>query len=420
MALHGIESILVTFLLKTNYYIMQNHFKHWIPAVLLSLLSVNLYAQTVYLTEAKKIPFKRIVFLDETGGTLRYTAFYQGASAPQGDLTVRFSVDPAKVAAYNARYGTEYRLLPQESWSLGMNSAVIAQGSVSAPPGEVKVTGKGYLKPSQEYLLPITVSVPGNAAEVDPVLSTVYYLITAVHAPGDVPRREVYADMVDDQFFSFHDKCLLALNSSGDVLRYGWNDTLKKFDAPTTTQTGWSGIVRMSQGGVNTIQALDHHGAVVTYQLDKDALVVPSSNSPGGVIFTGLGTNYMPVGNGKHGKLLMINHRDDGFLNHYGLNADWTAYRGPQTSTPFDFRIYKTLFFYGQEMIGITESGDMWLHPFSPSDFTFSTAAKKIGSGWEDYTHVTAFGTNLLARDANGKLWLYEFDIRGFWALKSP
>ena len=397
---------------------MKKHFKHLIPVVILSVLSMNLSAQTVYLTEADRIPFYRTVFLDEKGSTLRYTAFYQGVSSPQGDITVSFSVDAAKVAAYNARHGTAYPMLPKECWSLGLNSAVIGQGLVSAPPGEVKVTGKGYLKPSEEYLLPVTVSVKGDLAEVDPVRSTVYYLITAVHAPGDVPHREVYDDMVDDQFFSFNDKCLLAVNSSGDVLRYGWNEVGKKFDVPTTIQTGWSGIVRMSQGGVNTIQALDNHGAVVTYQLDKDALTVPSSNSPGGVIFTGLGTNYMPVGNGKHSKLLLINHRDDGFLNHYGLNASWTAYRGPQTSTPFDFRIYKTLFFYGQDMIGITKSGDMWLHQFAPSVFTFSTGAKKIGSGWEDYTHVTAFGTNLLARDGNGKLWLYEFDLRGFWALK--
>ena len=397
---------------------MKKYFKHLIPAMLLSVLSVNLHAQTVYLTEAQRIPFKRIVFLDENGGTFRYTAFYQGAAAPQGDITVNFSVDPAKVAAYNAQHGTNYQLLPKECWSLGMHSAVIAQGSVSAPPGEVKVAGKGHLKPSQEYLLPVTVSVEGNAAEVDPALSTVYYIITAVRAPGDVPRREVYPEMVNDRFFSFNDVCLLALNPSGDVLRYGWNEAAEKFDAPVTIQTGWNGIVRMSQGGVNTIQALNHQGAVVTYQLDKDATAVPSCDNTSGTIFTGLETNYMPVGNGKHDRLLLICNRD-GFLNHYVLNAAWTVFRGPQTSTPFDLRIYKTLFFYGQDMIGITESGDMWLHQFSPSYFTFSTGAKKIGSGWEDYTHVTAFGTNLLARDTNGKLWLFEFDTRVFWALKS-
>ncbi|MCL2624801.1 MAG: DUF1735 domain-containing protein, partial [Planctomycetaceae bacterium] len=169
---------------------MKKYFKHFIPAMLFCVLSMNLSAQTVYLAEAGRNPFHRTMFIDEQGGTFRYTAFYQGVSVPQGDITVSFSVDAAKAAAYNAQHGMAYTMLPKESWSLGMDSAVIARGSVSAAPGEVKVLGKGYLKPSEKYILPVTVSVKGNLAEVDPVRSTVYYIITAV-TPVNVARKQI-------------------------------------------------------------------------------------------------------------------------------------------------------------------------------------------------------------------------------------
>ena len=366
-------------------------------------------AQSVYLAEANRNPFKRFMFINDKGETFRYTAFYKGASEPQGDLTVKFSVDTAKVDTFNAQHGTSYKMLPKESYRLGTNSATIARGSVSATPGEVSVMGKGLLKPSEEYLLPITVSVEGNLAKVDPALSTICYVITIVTAPEDFPHWEVYPDTPNGFFCPFNDKCLLILTSTGDLQRYGWNEASKKFDAPTTIQTGWSDIKAMTKGAGNTIQVFHNNGSIITYQLNNDASQEPLYR---GTIFTAANTgvdNFKLIGNGNHRKMLLM-QVNNGHLMHYGLNADWTEFIGPMTATPFDLRIYKILFFYHQDMIGITESGDMWFHQFSPSDFSFSASPTKISSGWKNFTHIIAFGTNLLARDANGKLRLYEFD----------
>ena len=377
-------------------------------AVLLFVMPMSLFAQTVYLAEAGRNPFKRTMFLSEQGETFRYTACYKGALAPQEDIAVTFSVDAAKADAYNAKHGTSYQVLPKGSYTMGMDSAVIPKGTVSAAPGYVNVKGKGHLKASEKYILPVTMSVKGNLATADPELATVYYLITMVTAPGDFPHREVYPDMVNNIFFSFNDKCLLALTPSGDLLRYGWNETVKRFDGPTTVQTGWSNVRVISPGAVNTIQALDESGAILTYQFNEGGTQLDYRGTIFTVSNTGGPDNYKPTGNGKHSRMLLI-HAKNGYLMNYGLNATWTEHTGLMASTPFDFRIYKILFFYNQDVIGITESGDLWIHKFSPAGFTFSTTPTKISGGWKDFTHMTAFGTNLLARDANGKLWLYEF-----------
>ena len=383
-----------------------------ISFALLFVLSANLSAQTVYLAEANRIPFQRTMFLSDQGETFRYTACFKGPLAPQDDIAVTFSVDAAKADAFNAQHGTSYRMLPKESYTIGTDSAVIPKGTVSAAPGYITVKGKGHLKASEKYILPVTVSVKGNLAAVDPKLSTVYYVIAFVTAPGDFPHREVYPEMGSDPFFSFNDKCLLSLTPSGDVLRYGWNETAKKFDAPATVQTGWNEIKAVTQGANNTLQVFMKEGSIITYQLNEDGSRVPPLSDPKGTIFTAYNTgvsNFNLVGNGKHNRLLLI-QVNNGYLMHYGVNAAWTEYAGSMTSTPFDFRIYKFLFFYNQDIIGITESGDLWVHKFSPG-FAFSTSPTKISSGWKGFTHMTAFGTNLLARDANGKLWLYEFAL---------
>ena len=379
-----------------------------ISVMLLSMLPASLSAQTVYLAEANRNPFKRTIFLSEQGETFRYTACYKGPLAPQGDIAVTFSVDAAKADAYNTKHGTSYQILPKGSYTIGMDSAVIPKGTVSAAPGYITVKGKGHLKASEKYIRPVTMSVKGNLAKAEPELSTVYYLITIVTAPGDFPHREVAPDMVNNIFFSFNDKCLLALTPSGDLLRYGWNETAKKFDAPTTVQTGWNEIKEMAQGANNTVQVFYKDGSIVTYQFNEDATSAPLKT---GTIFTAQNTgvnNFILVGNGKHSRMLLI-QVNNGYLMNYGLNATWTEHTGLMVQTPFDCRIYKTLFFYNQDAVGITESGDLWIHKFSPSDFSFSTSPAKISSGWKDFTHITAFGNNLLARDASGKLWLYEF-----------
>ena len=388
---------------------MKNHFKHWIPTVALFLLSVNLHAQTVYLSEAKRNPCKRIVFLDETGGTLRYTAFYQGASAPQGDLTVRFSVDPAKVAAYNARHGTEYRLLPNESWSLGMHSAVIAQGSVAATPGEVKVAGKGHLKPSQEYLLPVTVSVEGNAAEVDPALSTVYYLITVV-TPVDVARKQIgRLPPGIKSVFGFGDDGLIADEGNGKLTRYRYTGDSLDEAAPVSVPDNLKEMAQL-------INFRNRHligfyrgaggGQLWSFPVRADGKSVGTRENIFGTAGYNMFSDIFP-----HGTNLYC-RKPGGELMLYPLteSLEWIYSGLASLGGGFNHPI---LFGYGESLIVVTKEGVMWKHPILENG-RLSTAAK-IGTGWNLYDKIVVVGKDLLCVDKEGVVWRIRFHDEGFW-----
>ena len=57
----------------------------------------------------------------------------------------------------------------------------------------------------------------------------------------------------------------------------------------------------------------------------------------------------------------------------------------------------------------------MWLHTWDAATMTYSITPKQIGSGWDKYTHVIPWGKAILARDTNGNLHRYEFNLEDSW-----
>ena len=388
---------------------MKKYFKHLIPAMLFFVLSVNLHAQTVYLAEAKRNPFKRTVFLGENGGTLRYTAFYQGASAPQGDITVGFSVDPAKAAAYNAEHGTEYQLLPKESYSFGISSAVIATGSVSAAPGEVKVAWKGYLKPSDEYILPVTMNVKGNLAEVDPALSTVYYIITIV-TPIDVARKQIgQLPKEMKSVFRFGDNYLMTDEGNGKLTRYRY--TGDRLDEATPVSVP-DNLKEMAQ----LINFRDHHligfyrgasnGQLWCFPFGADGKSVGSREKIFGTAGYNMFSDILP-----HGTNLYC-RKPGGELMLYPLTESFEWIYAGLATVGGGFN-HPILFDYGESLIVVTKEGVMWKYPILENGLL--DVAARIGSGWNLYDKITVVGNDLLCVDKEGIVWQIKFRDEGFW-----
>ena len=391
---------------------MKKYFKHFIPAMLLFALSANLHAQTVYLTEAKRNPCQRTVFLDENGSTLRYTAFYQGPLAPQGDITVNFHVDSAKAAAYNAQHGTKYPMPPKECWSLGMNTAVIAQGSVSASPGEVKVTGKGYLKPSEEYILPVSVSVEGNSAEVDPALSTVYYIITAV-TPMDVARKQIGRLPTGmKSVFGFGDKYLMTDEGNGKLTRYRY--TGDRLDEATPVSVP-DNLKEMSQ----LINFRNHHligfyrgasnGQLWSFPFGADGKSVGARESIFGTGGYNMFSDIFP-----HGTNLYC-RKPGGELMLYPLteSLEWVYSGLAGLGSGFNHPI---LFCYGKSLMVITGEGVMWKYPILENGQLGFAA--KTGTGWNLYDKIAVVGNDLLCVDKEGIVWQIKFSDEGYWVHK--
>jgi len=390
---------------------MKKYLKRLIPAILLSVLSVVLSAQTVYLAEAGRNPFNRTVFLDDKGELFRYTAFYKGVSALSGDITVNFSVDDVKVVAYNAQHGTAYKMLPRGSYTVDKNSAVIVKGSVSAPSGEVKVTGKG-LKASEKYILPVTVSVKGNLADVDPVLSTVYYIITAVPAPINVvPKQAGKLPSGTKSVFGLGSKYLIANRGNGELTRYHYMGS----SIGEATQVSVPDNLKDMALLVNFC---DHHfiglyrgasnGQLWSFPIGADGKSVETSDNIFGTSGYNIFSDIFP-----HGTNLYC-RKPNGELMLYPLTESlkWADSGVRSLGNGWN---HPVIFGYGKSLIVIDKEGIMWRYPIHANGMV--GLATKIGTGWDVYNKIVVVGNDLLCVDKEDVVWQIKFKDEGYWII---
>lgn len=102
-------------------------------------------------------------------------------SGPVGhDVTAALAVDASKVDLYNARHGTDYKLLDPAHYELSAASLPIAAGDVTSPEADINFKGLTQLPLDVTYLLPVSVtsgdvSLLGGSA-------TVWYLVKQTSA----------------------------------------------------------------------------------------------------------------------------------------------------------------------------------------------------------------------------------------------
>lgn len=139
----------------------------------------------VYMPQAGKNPVINDLIMSDTLQTIVYGANYGGTGYPDKNITVRFQVNTALVDSFNRRNGTSYRPLPEGSYQLQANSAVIPKGKVSTDPLDLKIKTIGALEDGVEYLLPLQITRADNDS-VSSSLGTTYYVIKASYQIVDV------------------------------------------------------------------------------------------------------------------------------------------------------------------------------------------------------------------------------------------
>ena len=374
----------------------------------------------LYMPQAVDSPASKRLFMLEDVQTLHYSAFYSGYSAPN-DINIRFEVRPELVQKFNEDNSTEYDFLPEGAWELEADQAFIPAGGCTTELMDINITTFGHIRPFKEYMLPVVMLT--DDVKVSEQLSTLYYVISAAYEPGNVPSMLVSEDkknaIVDAiEIFSFNDNCLIARSADGKVRRYAYDTQTGKFLSPTILQTDWvtSQVKLLAKGPGNAVNVCNLYDTWITYEWGSDAATIPayanykSVITGGTYIFKSLVTNC-PTG------LLAVLSADNSLL-WYKMSNDGHSYVSVYAETKgFNFGLYKHLFYYGNDLIGIDAAGDMWLHNVK-SDNTFSVSPTQVGSGWDDFTHVIPFGTDILVRTADGRLYKYQFDLKGFWALK--
>jgi hypothetical protein len=388
---------------------MRRILKLSVSVALLTMIASGAPAQSVYLTEAKKNPFPRTVFIDEHGAALRYTAFYSGNTAPREDIKVTFSVDAAKVAAYNSQNGTSYKVPPEGSYTMSATSSIIPKGSVCAVPGQVTVTGKGHLKASVKYLLPVTVSVDGSAAGADARLSTVYYLLTAVPAPGNVAVRKIGTLPAGaGSAFVLGNRYLIAEND-GELSRRPYTGGNLGKAAPVAAPANLKEMdvmVNFMDRYIIGLYRGSGDGQLICFPIDTDAKSVGATEKVVGTsgynIFSEIFTHGPNLYCRKPGGEMMI----------YPLtqSLEWGTVRSLGSGWN-----HPVIFGYGNSLIAIDDKGTMWRYPILKDGQP--GLPEKTGTGWNKYDRIVVAGDDLLCVDSDGAVWKMEFDEEGFLAL---
>ena len=112
----------------------------------------------------------------------------------------------------------------------------------------------------------------------------------------------------------------------------------------------------------------------------------------------------------------------------YSLNAGemktWLANNNATFGAPNGTTVTKTftyqpnaLFKY-KFLIGVDAVGVLWSFPITTSGILGSK--NKIGTGWNRFVKIIPVGDLLLALDANGDLWKFNFDTDHFWIVDKP
>ena len=372
----------------------------------------------IYLLQAVDQPCPAQIFmLEDEVQTVNYSAFYSGLEAPK-DIHITFEIDTNLVKTYNENNQTAYKVMPEGSYELEATEAVIPAGESRTKLMKLSLRSFGYVDAFEEYLLPLVLKT--DDVKMNEELNVTYYLVSASYKPGDVPRTEVNANIIEPiEMFAYNDVCLLTRTADGTIRRYGYEPTTETFSAPTVVQENWTTDMApyISAGGNNTLQVVNQFWTWIVIPANEDGTQISSLSEYTSIITGGCGIFDRTIWNAHPSGFLARWGNGTGNIQYYPMSADWQTLGGAGVTTGLNFSVYDKIFVYGSDLIGIDAAGDMWLHEFSSADNTFGSPVKK-GSGWEDFTHVTSFGTNLVARDRDGKLWMYAFDLRGFWALK--
>ena len=391
---------------------MNSFFRQLLFVMILGTYFSMLNGQKVYLTEALRNPFERTIFMDTICDSFRYTAFYMGSICPESDILVEFSVDTTKAKIFNSKTGSGYKMLPKDSYTMSLVSDTIEKGSISTHTGEVKVVGASGLKPFEKYLLTITVKIVEGEAVEDSEHSTIYYVIQAVPALGNIPQKQIgKLPGKIKSAFGFGGKYLVTVSDDMQLTSYRY--TGDNLGNPVHV-VGSEYLMNLD----NIVNFKDHHlvglnrevngGQLWSFPISTDAeKILPMEKVFGTAGYAdfseiiSLKNNLYclsPLGELKIYPLTdSLEWKSNGFMS---LVSGWN---------------YPILFGYHNSLITIDEEGGMWKYTLFNNGQP--GLPKKIGTGWKIYQKVVVVGDDLLCVDKEGAVWQTKFNSNGYWAL---
>ena len=372
---------------------------------------------SVSIPQASRNPYKINVYAVDSTQSFNINAVYGGSVKPTKDITISFKVNPEMLDTFNVNHGTSYGLLPSDAYKLENTSAVIPANSLNSEPLTLDIITTMDFPVFTTFILPV--SIESTDAPVNKKMGTIYFQVTASYSPGNIPRKELFQLPGDPESIFPYKNAIIEHTVTGEIYRFPYNETTEVFDPEEElNNAGWGTALQWlsplndyiwGMGVSNGNPIGTAYGYIYVYKLLDDGANIRMDG------WTGTALTADPVYD------LMIPFKNS-MLFRSSLGANMTMYHSNGSFSVTD-KInmegewkFTSIFEYGDNLFCVEESGDLWQYPSTEEGVVGPRT--KVGSGWDMYKKVFAFNGKLIGIDKDNKLWLYNFDIRAFWALK--
>ncbi|WP_215223940.1 BT_3987 domain-containing protein [Echinicola shivajiensis] len=142
----------------------------------LEVPNVNEYSK-VYISAAVENPVGYTVSVKDEWFPIPLGVGYGGVNFPQSDLEVKLAIEPHLAAEYNESNGTNYPLMPEDSYQLKNDVLIIPKGKNSSTNAIIQFNPLRFtgLRP---HILPVSIADVGDQVQINQELKTVYLLVT--------------------------------------------------------------------------------------------------------------------------------------------------------------------------------------------------------------------------------------------------
>lgn len=141
---------------------------------------------TVYMPRAVDSSPTNKIIISDTTYSFQYSAYVGGPLSSDQDIHVTFGVEAAAVDSFNTKNGTNYVLMPKDSYTLETNDGVIPVGQRSTKKFNMKIDASSQELKLKTYLLPISITkVSGTMGSISQSVGTRYYIFQTSYANID-------------------------------------------------------------------------------------------------------------------------------------------------------------------------------------------------------------------------------------------
>jgi hypothetical protein len=342
---------------------------------------------------------------------------YDWDKVNQGEITAMLAGGGNEfLEKYNAARNTQHELLPENNYSLNHTSLVIENGKKISEEGMFTVKNIEQLDTSKTYLLPVTIQSLSATANVIPHdLKKTSWWVLSVNIPEEpveiAPPTNVFNVAGRNLISLFvYGNFLVTHETNGLINLYAYDASGQIFSTTSSsTNGGWNVFNTLMPSTTGFIGRWADSGNLWEYTVDQSGFLAGDFQTKG----TGFNDYLTITSSVFHDALFGI--KSTGEL--YGIKREGTQWTSIAVKMADGWNQYSNVVAYGNGILATDSNGYLWF--FTVNQDLSIDSGVLTGTGWEMFQNLFVFGNNLLTI-IDDQLWMYSFDLDGYWKAVLP